>query len=182
MPFLELTPFQSPLLIYYQTAKVASNCIRTLLLQPKKTAADMTNIKYLLPRLISFLSNTSSEDPERARSLISHALTTYMTTLPKAQIGYGMALLIPTLLNRTGSEGGDDNKTSYTETSARLLELAAADQVAFRGVVAGMTPTQKAFMEEVITSGRGQGPVKKAVSDGDGGEPSIALRMNFGGS
>jgi hypothetical protein len=87
-------------------------------------------------------------------------------------------------------EGFDSNREKdsqkekdqlFKETSTRLLELAAADQTAFRGVVAGMTAEQKGFMESVILAGRSAAQEQK-VESGDGGnnEPSIALRMDFG--
>jgi hypothetical protein len=82
----------------------------------------------------------------------------------------------PALLSRAASEGAG----TYRETSARLLELASADQAAFRGVVAGMSEAQRAFVEEVIRSGKRSG---EAESD-EGGEamqPTIALKMDFGG-
>jgi hypothetical protein len=92
-----------------------------------------------------------------------------------------MALVVPALLARASSESanGGDATGVYRETSARLLELASADQNAFRGVVGAMSETQKAFMEEVIRSGRHAGGVQK--SGGEGAQPTIALKMNFGG-
>ncbi len=90
-----------------------------------------------------------------------------------------MSLVLPTLLSRAS---GEENPGGvYPETSARLLELAGADQVAFRGVVAGMTEGQKAFMEAVIKAGRVRGAGQQRSADGEDKEPTIALRMNFGG-
>lgn len=71
--------------------------------------------------------------------------------------------------------------TVYQETSARLLELAGADQVVFKSIVAGMTEGQKAFMDGVIRSGRGSNVTRKKLP-GERKEPTIALRMDFGGS
>lgn len=88
-----------------------------------------------------------------------------------------MSLVVPTLLSRAASEGGEGD--IYRETSARLLELASVDQVSFRGVVAGMSEGQKAFVEEVIKSGRQSQEVKD--SNVESGQPTIALKMNFGG-
>jgi hypothetical protein len=90
-----------------------------------------------------------------------------------------MSIIVPTLLARASSEG----EIIYRETSARLLDLAGNDQGAFRGVVAGMTDAQKHFMESIIVAGRqaGQGQGKVQSGDGEGREPSIALRMDFGG-
>jgi hypothetical protein len=120
------------------------------------------------------------EDPEKSRSLIAHSLTSFTVALPKAQLSAGMSLIIPTLLSRASKEGSAGGV--YQETSARLLELAGASQDAFRGVVGVMTDSQKGFMEEVIKSGRtNAGPIRKVESEVDA-EPTIALRMNFGGN
>jgi hypothetical protein len=78
---------------------------------------------------------------------------------------------------RATAEGED----VYHETSARLLELAAIDQDMFRAVVGGMSDGQKSFLEEVIRFGRqNTGQTSKAVA-GESGQPSIALKMDFGG-
>jgi HEAT repeat-containing protein 5 len=136
--------------------------------------------RYLVPRLISFVTNTETEDPEKARGLVAHALTTFVTSLKQPQLSAGMSLVLPTLLSRAN---GEDNPGGvYPETSARLLELAGADQAAFRGVVAGMTEGQRAFMEGVIKAGRAHGAGQQKNADGEDKEPTIALRMNFGGS
>lgn len=88
-----------------------------------------------------------------------------------------MAVVIPTLMARATAEGEE----VYQETSARLLELAAIDQETFRAVVGGMTDGQKGFLEEVIRFGRQTtGQVSKAAT-GESGQPSIALKMDFGG-
>jgi len=58
------------------------------------------------------------------------------------------------------------------------LEIAGADQDAFRGVVAGLGAEQKGFMESVLK--RGQGPAKKEARGDDDGQPKIALKMDFG--
>ena len=105
-----------------------------------------------------------------------------------------MALVVPTLLSRAATEPAKDD--AYRETSARLVELASADQTAFRAVVGAMSEGQRAFMEEVIRSGRMGGGA--GVGGGGGGHggtargrgsveeeeeqaPTIALKMNFGG-
>lgn len=89
-----------------------------------------------------------------------------------------MSVIVPTLLSRANSEGDG----VYKETSTRLLELAASDQTAFRGVVGGMGDAQKGFMESVIMQGRaGRGGSKVESGEDEGKEPTIALRMDFGG-
>jgi hypothetical protein len=160
-----------------QTAKVAAGCIGTLLLQSPKTPADQSISRYLLPRLISFTTNTANDDPENARALVTHALTIYTTTLPGPQKAIAMSVVVPTLLARANREGED----VYQETSARLLDLAGSDQAAFRSVVGGMSAEQKGFMESVIWKGRQIRGAGKAVDENEGREPTIALRMDFGG-
>lgn len=88
-----------------------------------------------------------------------------------------MSVIVPTLLARANSEGED----VYKETSARLLDLAGSDQAAFRGVVGGMSAEQKSFMESVILKGRQSQGAGKVVDEDGGREPTIALRMDFGG-
>ncbi|KAI9879672.1 MAG: hypothetical protein M1830_007779 [Pleopsidium flavum] len=169
-------------------AKVAANCIRSLLLIAPKSPTDQATGRHLLLRLLAFVTKTSSEDPENARALIAHALTSFVATLSAEQIPTALTLVIPALLSRASSEQG---KSVYKETAARLLDLAGTDQAAFRGVVGMMTREQRAFMEEVIREGgggigrRGDGGVGGGEArDGEVGrvEPTIALKMDFGGS
>merc|ERR1712000_551549 len=95
----------------------------------------------------------------------------------KGRVSAAMALLIPTLLNRTTTEG----EGLYSETSSRLLELAAIDQEVFRAVVGGMSAGQRSFLEEVIRSGQlASRTTVREASDGDSGQPTIALKMDFG--
>ena len=132
---------------------MAAGCIRTLLLQGPKTSADQSIARHLLPRLIAFVTNTDTEDPENARSLVMHALTQFAISLPTSQKAAAMSLIVPTLLARANGEGVEERDVVFRETSARLLELAGSDQAAFRSVVGNMTDAQKGFMESVIVAG-----------------------------
>lgn len=168
-----------------QTAKIATNCIRSLLLQASPTGADQSIARYLLPRLVGFVTNTDPEDPEKARGLVAGALAQYVGAVAagpaKGRTAAAMALVLPTLLARASAEGQE----TYIETSARLLELAAADQDAFRAVAASMSEGQRAFLEEVIRWGRqaaGEAErASRAAGGSGGGQPTIELKMNFGG-
>ncbi|KAI9731821.1 MAG: hypothetical protein M1818_007686 [Claussenomyces sp. TS43310] len=162
------------------TVKVAANCMRSLLLQSPKTPADQSIARYLLPRLVNFVTRTEGEDPEKGRAMIAHALTSFVTTLHHPHLAVAMSLVVPTLLSRASKEGKENGV--YEETSTRLLELAGADHGAFRAVVASLNQEQKAFMEEVIRSGRGDRAAQKTSDASEINEPSIALRMNFGGA
>jgi hypothetical protein len=162
------------------TSKVAANCCRTLLLLPSKGPAESTIASHLLPILVSFLTNPSDvEGLDESRTIIAHAMTSFLPTLAQAeQRQTAMALVVPTLLGRASKEGAD----TYRETAARLLELAGADQAAFKGVVGGMSAEQRSFMENVIKTGSAGAQARgRETQRGESGEPTIALKMNFGG-
>lgn len=122
------------------------------------------------------MTNTDPEDPENARKLIAHTLTQYVSATSKEHGQIAMSIVVPTLLSRATSEGPE----IYKETSSRLLELASVDQVAFKGIVAAMSEGQKAFMEEVLRSGRQAGGADR--DNANAGQPSITLKMDFGGN
>lgn len=164
-----------------QTAKIATNCIRTLLLTNPKTPADNSIARYLLPHLLAFTTNTTPEDPTSSRALISQILTTFTTTLPASQKPIAMSIILPTLLKRASGELESENDARdsiFRETSSRLLELAASDQTAFRSIVAGLTSEQRGFMESVILAGRSAAAssAKDTSGEDEGKEPTIALK------
>ncbi|KAI1117094.1 armadillo-type protein [Nemania sp. NC0429] len=158
------------------TAKIAANCIRSLLLQSSPTLADQSIARYLLPRLVAFVSNTDPEDPENARKLVAHTLTQYVSVIGGDHAQIALSIVVPTLLARAAGDGPE----VYKETSMRLLELASADQAAFRGVVGAMGEGQKAFVEEILRSGRQESDADR--DSGNAGQPTITLKMNFGGN
>lgn len=164
---------------------MAANCLRTLVLlatHAHATAADQSLARALLPRLVAFVARTDAEDPERARALVAHTLCQYAAGVSRDHAPVAMALVVPTLLARAAAAAEDDEDEDevYRETSARLLELASADQAAFRGVVGGMSEAQRGFMEGVIRSGRSGGG-QQQKGEGEEERPTIALKMNFGG-
>lgn len=126
------------------------------------------------------MTHTDPEDPEGARKLVALSLAQYVPHVGPDHAQIVMAVVAPTLLSRAATEG----KEVYAETSARLLEMASADQAAFRGVVSAMSEGQKAFMEEVIRSGRsareGENAGDRSGAQSGGGQPTIALKMDFG--
>lgn len=166
---------------------MAANCLRTLVLlatHAHATAADQSLARALLPRLVAFVVRTDAEDPERARALVAHTLCQYAAGVSRDHAPVAMALVVPTLLARAAAAAADGEEEEedevYRETSARLLELASADQAAFRGVVGGMSEAQRGFMEGVIRSGRSGGG-QQQKGEGEEERPTIALKMNFGG-
>jgi hypothetical protein len=127
---------------------------------------------------VTFVTDAEREDPERARSLVSQTLCQYVGSVDKDRVAAAMSLVVPTLLSRTTAEGEE----LFKETSSRLLELAAVNQEVFRAVVAGMSGGQRTFLEEVIRSGtQASGASANNATSSDAGQPSIALKMDFGG-
>ncbi|KAL8922563.1 MAG: hypothetical protein Q9208_005066 [Pyrenodesmia sp. 3 TL-2023] len=166
-------------------AKVAAGCLRSLLLTSPKNETDEAVARYLLPRLLIFITSTRGPDPENARALMAQALTAFvgLHVEDTDRASAAMSLVLPALLLR-GQSGG---KTLYVETAARIMELARGGLLpVFRSLVAEMEGAMKPFMEEVIRKGGGGGPGNRreggegADADG-GGEPSIALKFDFGG-
>ena len=164
-------------------AKVAASCIRSLLHISPKSASDEAVARYIFPRLILFVQDTSQADPENTRSTIVHTLTTFTTTLSPdfTRSTAAMSILIPLLLTRASATDDNDTNTAlFAETATRLLELASAEQTAFRSVVAKLGPEQRAFMEKIIREGGRSRDTAGRLEEKEDAEPSIALKMDFG--
>lgn len=161
-------------------AKLVANCLRSLIMVSPKNETDESITRYLVPHLLRFTADTNLPDPENARSLTAHALTTFVTTFSGDDASSAaMCIVVPVLLTRASAEG----KPIYLETSKRLLELAGGNLTpVFRGVVAKMSAGQRTFMETVIREGGGAGR-SSGGNRGSGAEtePSIALKLDFGG-
>jgi hypothetical protein len=152
------------------TLTIAVQCCRSIVMTNPKTACDQEIIRYLLPRLINFVVS-DEKDPDNAKSAVCGILTGFTSVLFGEQVQIAMALFVPTLLKRAAK---DPSKSR--ESAARLLELAQADQQAFRAVVGGLQQEQRAFMEEVFRSNVGGQEKARPES----AQPSIELKMNFG--
>ena len=159
-------------------SRTAIHCCRSLLMTSPKTQCDQDIVRYLLPRLVTFVTTNldpSDVDLTQAQSGVCAVFTGFVGTMVGEQSVVAMALVVPTLLARAASE-----KSLWKETAGRLLELVGMDQGGFRKVVNGMGVRQRGFMEEVLRSGAvvekgGQGEAMQQQ-----GQPTIALKMNFG--
>lgn len=162
-------------------AKVVASCLRSLLMVSPKNEADEAIARYLFPHLLRFTADMELPDPESARSLTAHALTSFVATTSGQPSSAAMSIVIPMLLTRATAQG----KATYPETAKRLLELAGGNQMpVFRGVVAKMSAGQRGFMETVIREGGGAGVTRaggRRASSDEREEPSIALKTTFGG-
>ncbi|KAK0789335.1 hypothetical protein LTR59_005894 [Friedmanniomyces endolithicus] len=151
------------------TSRVAAGCIRTLLLAGVASGP-------LVAASTSFLAEgVELEGLEEGRTLTAQTLTTFASRVPTAQRPAAVALFANALLERA-SKGGSG---TYQETGARMLDLAAADNPSFRAVVSAISGERKALLERILKARAG---VQRGRSDMDGErEPTIALKMNFGG-
>ena len=160
-------------------AKVVASCLRSLIMVSPKSKTDESITRYLFPHLLRFTADTKLPDPENARSLTAHALTSFVTTTSGDASSAAMCIVVPMLLTRASAEG----KAIYLETSKRLLELAGGHLTpVFRDVVAKMSAEQRTFMETVIREGGGAGRSTGGTRENiEEAEPSIALKLDFGG-
>lgn len=156
-------------------ATVAANCLRSLLFTGLKTPSDEAVFRYLLPRMLHFLLDTSGEDPENVREVITHVLASSVRTVPPKSRSVLCALIVPGLLKRAGLQG----PVVHSEIAVRLLEVAGADQAAFRKVVGQLAGEQRELLEAILRSQGGQ-HIGDQIDPGEvDTKPSIALRMDF---
>ncbi|KAF1967359.1 ARM repeat-containing protein [Bimuria novae-zelandiae CBS 107.79] len=155
------------------TSKVAAGCCRSLLLLAKKSSLETTIACQALPPLLAFLTTPSDvEGLDESRSTLAATLVAFIGTLQTpAQRLLASKIVVPALLARVGWE-----KKAAPETAGRLLELASMDQAAFREVVQALGTEEREFLQGVLRSGQGG---RREVEE-ERGEPSIALKMNFG--
>lgn len=151
------------------TSKVAAGCYRTLMLQ-------QVSPRVTFSHAIGFLTDPPDlEGMEETKIVIAQTLTTYTSKLPTGQKPAAIVLLVNVLLRSARK----DSTTSHPGIAARLLELAATDNATFRDLVASMTGDQKQLMEAVLKSQAGNRGSRQDLSAER--EPTIALKMNFGG-
>lgn len=168
-------------------ATVAASCLRSILLKPSpRYMTDDVIARYLIPRLIAFLVACPADngdvpsDPENSRTVIARTLVTCLSngTFSSAEVPTAASLVMSALLARAKREG----QAVHKESAGHLLELAKADQLVFRTLVANMNAEQKSLIEEVLRSaGVGTGATKasEAVEHQQQAAPTIALRMDF---
>ncbi|KAJ5622935.1 hypothetical protein N7490_011540 [Penicillium lividum] len=168
-------------------ATVAASCLRSIVLKPgPRYMTDDVISRYLLPRLIAFLVGCPSDsgeiptDPENSRAVIARTLVSCLSnsTFSPTEIPAAVSLVMSALLARATREG----QSVYKESAGHLLEMAKADQVSFRTLVANMNADQKSLLEEVLRSA-GIGASNSTADEANDyipqAAPSIALRMDF---
>ena len=168
-------------------ATVAASCLRSILLKPSpRYMTDDVISRYLIPRVIAFLVGCPIDggdipsDPENSRTVIARTLVSCVSnaTFSPAEMPTAASLVMSALLARAKREG----QAVHQESAGNLLELAKADQLIFRTLVANMNADQKSLLEEVLRSaGVGAGAAKagETADNTPQAAPSIALRMDF---
>jgi hypothetical protein len=157
-------------------AKVAATCIRTLLLAKPKSPCEEGAARLLYSRILRFITDPATEDPEAVSESLVYTLTSTVATLStQTSISAGMAILIPALLLRAEGLG----QSSFKEISTRLLEMAAVDPLAFRCCVGSLTEEQRSFLERLVRSGGGLRKQADQDSADNDAKPTIELRMDF---
>lgn len=151
------------------TSKVAAGCYRTLMLQE-------VSPRVTFSHAVRFLMDPPDlEGMEETKMVVAQTCTTYTSKLPTGQKPAAVVLLVNTLLKCASKDG----PTSHPGIAARLLELAATDNATFRTLVGSMTGEQKGLLEQILKSQAGNRGVRQDLSEEK--EPTIALKMNFGG-
>ncbi|SMR63059.1 unnamed protein product [Zymoseptoria tritici ST99CH_3D1] len=156
-------------LVSSSTSKVAAGCYRTLVMQG-------ISPRVTFEHAIKFLLNAPDlEGMDETKAVIGQTLTAYTMRLEPDQKPAAVVLVANVLLNRASKDGS----ASHHIMAARLLELAATDSATFRALVGSMTGGRKQLIEQILKSqagNRGARPDSSADR-----EPTIALKMNFGG-
>jgi hypothetical protein len=151
------------------TSKVAAGCYRTLIMQgisPRVTFGHALKFLHDAPDL---------EGMDETKAVIAQTLTAYTMRLTPEQKPAAVTLVANTLLNLASKDG----PSSHQGIAARLLELAATDSATFRGIVASMAGHRKQLTEQILKSQAGNRGARPDSSNDR--EPTIALKMNFGG-
>lgn len=155
------------------TVNIAAQCCRTLVLTSPKTATDQELIRYILPKLITFVVEENTPF-----SPVASVLTSQFTNLLFGlQQEIAVSLFVPMLLERARRHR--DEPAAVKETATRLLELAQVSRDAFKAVVANLEGPHRMFMEDVLRSNVGGGQGQQLAAKGHA-QPSIELKMNFG--
>jgi len=161
-------------------AKIAAGCVRSLLLAHPKTACEERVARLCWPRLVAFVSDPATDDPEGVKPVLVQALVAAVVTLKGLGRTAAMSILVPVLLTRSGQPVPSGSQENVRKDSAtRLLELAAMDQWAFRMTIGLLSEDQRVRLESLL---RATGVGKKQEADAEETvetRPAIQLRMDF---
>ncbi|KAJ9641160.1 hypothetical protein H2204_002838 [Knufia peltigerae] len=162
-------------------AKITAGCLRSLLMTHPKTACDEYIGRLLWGRLVPFVTDPEAEDPETVKGPLTQALVASVVTLAGPGRFAAMSILIPVLLVRAKHvPRGTNSEEVRKECAARLLELVATDQSAFKVAVGLLDEDQRSDLESLLRAA-GVGKKQDTTStDNVESRPAIELRMDFG--
>ncbi|KIV91587.1 hypothetical protein PV10_06107 [Exophiala mesophila] len=161
-------------------AKIAAGCIRKLLASQLKSPSEELIARTLWQRLIPFINDPEAEDPESIKASVAQSLVASVATLKGSGKFAAMSILVPTILSRASDVPAGANVDEVRkEGAARLLELIAADQLAFKVTVGLLDEEQRSELETLLRAA-GIGQRQKVDSQEDSeARPAIQLRMDF---
>ncbi|KIW19738.1 hypothetical protein PV08_00312 [Exophiala spinifera] len=162
-------------------AKITTGCLRSLLMTHPKTACDEYIGRILWGRLVPFVTDPEADDPESVKGALTQALVASVVTLAGPGRLAAMSILIPVLMVRaTQVPGGSNLQDVRKECAARLLDLVAVDQFAFKAAVGSLGEEQRSDLENLLRAA-GVGEKQDTTSmDNVESRPAIELRMDFG--
>ncbi|KIW75687.1 hypothetical protein Z517_10429 [Fonsecaea pedrosoi CBS 271.37] len=162
-------------------AKIAAGCMRSLLVTNPKTPCDDAVGRILWSRLVPYVSDPEAEDPENVKTALTQALVAAVASIKIPGRFAAMPILVPLILLRAKQiPKGSSSDGVRKESAARLLELAATDQLAFKMTVGLLDEEQRSDLENLLRAA-GVGQKQEATSeDNVQAKPAIELRMDFG--
>lgn len=174
-------------------AKIAAGCIRSLLLAKPKSPCEELIARTLWLQLIPFISDEEREDPENVKPSLTQSLVASVATIQRTGRFAATSILVPVLLLRASQpspapgpgENGNSRSIDHSrkESAARLLELVAADQLAFKVTVGSLNEEQRAELESLLRAAGVGNRQKVEDMDADDADidarPAIQLRMDF---
>ncbi|KEF60955.1 uncharacterized protein A1O9_02519 [Exophiala aquamarina CBS 119918] len=173
-------------------AKIAAGCIRSMLVAKRKSPCEELIARTLWIQLIPFVSDGEREDPENVKPSLTQSLVASVAAIERSGRFAATSILVPVLLLRAsqpsstsqGNVGASGSiEKPRKESAARLLELVAADQLAFKVTVGLLSEEQRSELESLL---REAGIGKRQKADNDNADdansdakPAIQLRMDF---
>ncbi|OQN95971.1 hypothetical protein B0A48_17914 [Cryoendolithus antarcticus] len=150
------------------TSRVAAGCIRTLLMAQIAP-------RHFLTHALAFLSAPPKvEGLDESLTLVAQTLTAYVPRIPAEGRLPALVMVLSALLQ--GAEQG--GPSLHQETAARILELATADNASFRTGINALSSPHRSLLERILKARAGAQVSQDTNGDT---EPTIALKMNFGG-
>ncbi|KAJ9612101.1 hypothetical protein H2200_003698 [Cladophialophora chaetospira] len=162
-------------------AKIAAGCMRSLLVTNHKTPCDEEVGRTLWTRLIPFVTDPEVEDPESVKTALTQALVAAVVTIRGRGRFAAMSILVPVLLLRAKQvRTGTNLEAVRKENTARLLELVAADQIAFKVTVGLLDDEQRSELETLLRAAGVGKRQEVSMEESVESRPAIELRLDFG--